>query len=404
MSPPARRIRLMIITTEYHHGLRYRLHHFLPYLVRWFDVKVLSIAPALYDVDVNDSSLLPQLAIWIRQVLPHLRTKLIQHHDGNTIVRSFPWSHVFFHRIDMAILAAIFLMLSRLNLGFDVFFASPHMAGLVALLAGLRPLVYDDVDRLTHFSSNPVKRTIFKTIEGFCIRNASTVVSAGYSLGRSAERIRGGRVEIVPNAVDASLFKKSEAPLSGRLTMIYVGSIEHWSGLEEAIRALALLQREYSVDATLLVVGRGSQQYVSSLRRISSEEGVEERVELREPVPYSQLPTVLSNCHLGLATFDDSEVSWHAFPFKVLEYMAAGLPLVVSGIKDAAEIVDRFRCGFNVPHERRAIADAVYRIVKDEVTYRRMSINAVEGARKLELGVQAEKLRVIIEGLASTVK
>jgi len=33
-----------------------------------------------------------------------------------------------------------------------------------------------------------------------------------------------------------------------------------------------------------------------------------------------------------------------------------------------------------------------------------MSINAVEGARKLELGVQAEKLRVIIEGLASTVK
>jgi len=401
MSRSSRKIRLLIITTEYHHGLRYRLHHFLPYLMRWFDVTIVSIAPALYDVDTNDGSFLRGILAWASHTLRRPHITKATHSDGVVVLRSFPWSHLLFHRVDMAVLTAVLLRLSGFSRSFDVVYASPHMAGFAALLARLRPLVYDDVDRLAQFTSNPLKRVVFRTIEGFCIRNASIVVSAGYSLRRSAEKIRNGRAEMITNAVDVSLFKARTKVPSDQLVMIYIGGIEPWSGLDETIRALAILRKEHGADAKLLIVGLGSQKYVASLKRVSMEEGVEAFLTFHEAVPYEHLAGILSRCHVGLATFKPSGISRYAFPFKVLEYMAAGLPSVVSGIEDAAEMVRRFGCGLSVSHKARAIAEAVHRIASDEQRYRQMSVNAVEAAKNFDVRTQAEKLRTIIDTVAA---
>ena len=67
----------------------------------------------------------------------------------------------------------------------------------------------------------------------------------------------------------------------------------------------------------------------------------------------------------------------YAYPLKVIEYMAAGLPVIATQETEAAEILQRSQCGIAVPYEPEGLAHAVIALLTDTALYETCRANAV---------------------------
>jgi len=107
--------------------------------------------------------------------------------------------------------------------------------------------------------------------------------------------------------------------------IVYLGSFFYFSGLPKAIREFAR-HSGASPKSKLLLIGMGEQDL--ELRKLVRDLGMEDRVIFAGFVPYQDLPRFLSFCNIAVNTLEPTLVSHAAFPNKVLQYLASGLPVV----------------------------------------------------------------------------
>jgi glycosyltransferase involved in cell wall biosynthesis len=107
--------------------------------------------------------------------------------------------------------------------------------------------------------------------------------------------------------------------------IVYMGSFFYFSGLPNAIKEFAR-HSGASPTSKLLLIGMGEQD--PELRKLVKDLSLESRVLFAGFVPYKELPRYLSSCDIAVNTLEPTLVSHAAFPNKVLQYLASGLPVV----------------------------------------------------------------------------
>ena len=110
--------------------------------------------------------------------------------------------------------------------------------------------------------------------------------------------------------------------------ILYMGSFFHFSGLPEVIDSFSSIGPE---DTYLVLVGMGDQE--KRLRKQVGDLGLKEKVIFTGRVEFSELRKYFSAADVALNPFHPSAVSNTALPNKVLQYMAAGLPVVSTRLK-----------------------------------------------------------------------
>jgi glycosyltransferase involved in cell wall biosynthesis len=157
--------------------------------------------------------------------------------------------------------------------------------------------------------------------------------------------------------------------------LIYVGQLEVSSFAETALDAVAKIRR----PVRLLVVGGGSR--LRGLRQKAWSMGINHRVAFTDYVPAGEVAKYLSLARVALAPFEDTMVTRCKSPLKVMEYMAAGLPVVGGAVGDVPRILED--CGIAVPPgDAEAMADATIRLLDDEHKRAGMARRAREKAKE----------------------
>jgi glycosyltransferase involved in cell wall biosynthesis len=105
----------------------------------------------------------------------------------------------------------------------------------------------------------------------------------------------------------------------------------------------------------LLLIGGGEQD--SELRKLVSDLGIQELVVFTGFIGYEDLPRYLKVADIALNTLETTLVANVAFPNKVLQYMASGLP-VVSTKLDGLEQTFGNRAGITWASDSRAVIQA----------------------------------------------
>jgi len=149
------------------------------------------------------------------------------------------------------------------------------------------------------------------------------------------------RVAVIPNGVSPSDFSPSPLPpREGRVpSLLYLGTLADWQGLEVVIRALPKILERQAVR--LHIVGRGRSRQRKLLSKQIRRLGVEGSVIVQAAVPHHEVPALIAESDICIAPLglNDRNVTQGACPIKVLEYMAAGRPLVASNIPIVRELV-----------------------------------------------------------------
>jgi len=107
--------------------------------------------------------------------------------------------------------------------------------------------------------------------------------------------------------------------------LVYMGSFFYFSGLIDALEEFAEVSKS-APNLKFLLIGGGEQD--SELRQKVERLGLSEKVVFTGFVSYADLPRHLKIADVAVNTLEPTLVANVAFPNKVLQYMAAGLPVV----------------------------------------------------------------------------
>lgn len=196
------------------------------------------------------------------------------------------------------------------------------------------PLVFRALD-VSHKIRRSALSPLIRVAEKYIYRYADWVSANNpamleYCLSLGAKRSTGS-IELPP--LDISHFRVSEldtAKLQAKLAIpssanicLYMGSFFYFSGLPELINSFAKNRKE---NEYLVLVGGGEQE--AELRNQASKLEIDAWVRFAGFVSFDDLPAFLSLATVAVNPMHRSVVSNAAFPNKVIQYMAAKLPVV----------------------------------------------------------------------------
>ncbi|MGA2385893.1 MAG: glycosyltransferase family 4 protein [Candidatus Bathyarchaeia archaeon] len=229
-----------------------------------------------------------------------------------------------------------------------------------------------------------------RTVARFSFKYADALVATTKSYAETSPALKRdlGRVKVIPCFVDCRRFKpqpreqvdalRRQLGLGGAKTVLFVGRIVPYKGLEYLVRAVEEAKQLLGEDLRLLVVGgeegkniTGKSSYYAQIRRQAEQSGVGGSIRFLGRVPDSQLATLYS---LADALALPSVMRGEAFGTVLLEALACGTPVVASdiaGVKDV--LMGDGSVGSYVPaRDAAALAKALVRMAhrKDEVSER----------------------------------
>ncbi len=234
--------------------------------------------------------------------------------------------------------------------------------------------VHEDVPQqiLTkHWIPAPLRRPAafaFNVWEKLAARACDAVVVATEGI---AEKFRGLNPVVVHNYPALRMLPSSSPlPKEGQV-LVYVGGINRLRGAVEMVRALEYLA--HIDNLRLDLIGRFEPPELErELQTLSGYQRVRFLGWLQPEDVYKHLRTV----DIGLVCLHPEPRYVVAWPVKLFEYMAAGLPVVASNFPLWKEIVEGNNCGLCVdPLDPRKIAEAIEYLLTHPEEARRMGEN-----------------------------
>jgi glycosyltransferase involved in cell wall biosynthesis len=114
---------------------------------------------------------------------------------------------------------------------------------------------------------------------------------------------------------------------AGSFRMLYPGTLNHHQGVDLAIAAFAEVS-ERMPGAELLIYGEGPSR--DGLREQAARLNIADRVIIRDPVALHSVPALMASVHVGVVPKRADGFGNEAFSTKTLEFMACGVPVIVS--------------------------------------------------------------------------
>jgi glycosyltransferase involved in cell wall biosynthesis len=170
-------------------------------------------------------------------------------------------------------------------------------------------------------------------------------------------KIDGAKIKVIPNGIDLADFKNLEKAATNHKTILYVGRLEGYKGVQYVIQALPFLSR----DIRLEVVGDGP--YKGSLIRLAKTLGVETRVAFYRDLPRDDLLNRYVNADLFVMLS-----KYESFGIVVAEALAAKTPCIVANTSALREWIDNDNCfGMDYPISSDELASLINRVMGKKI-------------------------------------
>jgi len=212
--------------------------------------------------------------------------------------------------------------------------------------------------------NNRLAIRVAEWIERFVYRFSDTVTVPTPGMRRILlERGYGeDKVKLLPNAVDTDRFSHLPAAAAELCRAMYCGTVGLAQGVGTLLAAAELLERD-DVPVEVMVVGDGAER--AALEEQARRSGLK-RITFAGSVSRDEVPQRIASANVTVMTLRDLPLFEDALPTKLLEYMAAGRPVVAGASGQAARMLEEVGAGIACPPENpEALAEAISRLASD---------------------------------------
>lgn len=235
--------------------------------------------------------------------------------------------------------------------------------GIPGLLEVNAPLIEEQAT-YRHLVDRPAAEQV--AARAFGAATALLAVSEGVAAYLRSGPVDPQRVHVVPNGVDPCRFRPG-LPAAwpsdpATFTVGFVGTLKAWHGLDTLVEAFDRLHGEHALSR-LLIVGDGPTR--DRLKTGLATRNLLDSAYLAGPVPPDDVPHWLASAQVAVAPYPDLEPFYFS-PLKVLEYMAAGLPVVASKVGQLRSLIQDGVTGILCPPgDAAALSTALARLGAD---------------------------------------
>ena len=243
---------------------------------------------------------------------------------------------------------------------------------LMSQLKGSR-LIYDSHEYFTEVPEligREKVRAIWLRIESYILPKLKTMFTVNETLAKIYSEKYHIPVHPVRNVPKLEGYRKNENTQNIRakygiaptdFLLIYQGAVNKDRGLEELMEAFTYLPEAYH----LLIIGSGDvhQQLLEKTLELELH-----RVHFTGQIPFSELATYTIQADLGVSLEKSTNLNYRfALPNKVFDYLASGVPILVSPLTELCGILDKHNVGKLLPsHEPKEIAETIEAIFANQ--------------------------------------
>ncbi|UCD37888.1 MAG: glycosyltransferase [Fidelibacterota bacterium] len=195
----------------------------------------------------------------------------------------------------------------------------------------------------------------------------------------------------IANTMPRSQGRKQDEPLR----LVYAGDITVARGIPDILTAISDLQRA-GQKITLDLFGPVSEP---EMGRVLGTLTTQPWIKCHGWIPLPQLMNELPGYHIGMSPLRDFPNYRNAVPTKVLDYLAAGLPVVASGLPGTRKLLEKYDCALLYEPGDVAKLQAALLELQDERKRRLLAKNGGKFVAAYSWETQAQKLVGIYQEL-----
>lgn len=182
-------------------------------------------------------------------------------------------------------------------------------------------------------------------------RNAHAIMTVTHGLCREIQKYEEKAPHLVMNGYDPDIFfpGKTEEKFE-RFTLVFHGTMGKVQNIETLLKLAQELRND---ELDILVAGEGPKvkeilnSQLPNIRYLGN-------------LPYTEIPSILRKCHIGLSFRTDDKIGREAFPVKVFEYVGCGLPVIMAPPGEAGAIIQSQSLGLEFQNtEISKMADTI---------------------------------------------
>ena len=185
----------------------------------------------------------------------------------------------------------------------------------------------------------PVVRLAWKLINRCLLPRCDAMLTVCESFADYYRKHNGVEAVVVRNVQTTDVRVEPKAKTERNPVLLYQGAVNVGRGVDWAIDAL-----EYLPECRLKVAGGGD--LIEEMRRYAASKPWAERIEFLGLLPHEEVDRLTPTADVGLMMLEDMGLSYHlTLPNRVGDFVAAGVPMVVSDLPEMAAVVRKFGVG-----------------------------------------------------------
>lgn len=251
--------------------------------------------------------------------------------------------------------------------------------GLILKKTGkVSDLISFTVDYSPKRFENKILNSVYHFIDKITLRfsdQAWSVSSRIFDL-----RLRQGKKSddlfLIPNAPAVRELKKLINKNPNPFNLITIGTISKALDFGLIIDAMQMLVKKYP-KLKLTIIGQGDG--MNDLRENIQRKKLTKNIVLAGLKTHKEVFEILSSQGIGIAIYtDNAPWSFYSDSMKARDYLALGLPVIISGNIGTAAEIKKSNAGINIKKDKRDLSEAIEKLISDKKLYMILRENALK--------------------------
>lgn len=324
--------------------------------------------------------------------LPYLKhLEIVQNKAGKEISKDTKKSlykpssiAYFFHSFQL-----LFLVL-RSRYSYDVIIAQDSLLAFLSLFLKLfgktKKIIFysHGIDKIRF--TNSLFNALYRALDTIAAKNVdfNWFLSKKMAVIRKNQGIDESRLFWIPSSIPISSVARKNKVESKKI--VFLGTVDKKNGADKLVEMIELVRKKIS-SVTLDVMGNGS--YFEQLKNEIQRHGLEKNINLLGQLKFSQFAPRLTYYGLGIApyTYSSENLTPLSDSLKMRIYLAAGLPVAITGGFHFSDEIKEQKLGFAVSDNPKSFSEAIIKLLKNQKLNDQTRKRALAYSKKLDLTV-----------------